>query len=178
MGAARSAVRLRPSTLRPADKLHSRGGVSSRFPKPQKARLVRIDQAAAAPAGTCGGQKGLPRQAPHFPQAAAMPHSEKPARSHARAPEVVTRAWWQAGWHCCSSSLCAKHSRSRRGSRHRLACPWSWSRHDGATLAHHRARSCPDAMSMPQLAGARRLRAGGRCQRMAVLAPFDDCEQA
>ena len=52
-------------------------------------------------------------------------------------------------------------------SRHRLACLWSWRRPDGAALAHHRGRSCPDALSTPQLAGARRLRAGGRWQRMA-----------
>ena len=65
-----TAQRLFPTSPPPGDKLLSRAGSSAAFPEPQEARLVRAGPRGKAPAGSCGGRKGLPRQAPHFPQAA------------------------------------------------------------------------------------------------------------
>ena len=61
-----------------------------------------------------------------------------------------------------ASSRCAEHPCEASSSPHRLARLWSLSRPDGTALSHHRARSCPDAHTTLQLAGARDLRARGR----------------
>ena len=61
-----------------------------------------------------------------------------------------------------ASSRCAEHPCEASSSPHRLARLWSLSRPDGTALSHHRARSCADACTTLQLAGARNLRARGR----------------
>ena len=66
-------------TSPPATRSSSReAGSSAAFPEPPLPASGARREAAAAPAGTCGGKKGLPRARSSFPAAAAMPHSEKP----------------------------------------------------------------------------------------------------
>ena len=134
---------------------------------------MRIDPAAAAaPAATSWGLKGLSRQAPHFPQAAAMPHSERPARSHAREQSPTLGCRW--------GGTVAPHRSARSTLVTRAAAsiyllvfglggvPTAWRSHtiDAGRAPMRQARAS-------SLHATQYLRAGGQWQCMAVPAPLD-----
>ena len=152
----------------PATRSSSReAGSSAAFPEPSSASERCSTMQQQPQHAVFEGENDCRGQAPHFPQPrqCRTPRSRTIARTCPEwtGPRLVAGEavlWLFVA--LCGAPLACEQPPASTCSALVFEC-----RPDGTALAHHRARSCPDASTTRQLAGARNLRARGPSLLMA-----------